>query len=612
MAIVQISKIIHRTGDLLDLPQLDIGEVGFTTDSKQLFIGNDPNNSEDDAYGKKHTEILTSATPLYFSQFAGSQDTTINISNNVANGQLIVAAVAENSNVISWTNKGGVAGGLIDLGHTNDVKLHGGLPGYILQTDGTGNLTWTTNGVLKYDIASISNATPAVVTIKVNDPTSQDYDPAVPIILNHNLTTGSAVTISSVQGATLSGTNGTNRFFVKYIDETTFSLWTNPNCVDDPVTISGTAIANTGFVLGYIVDPTGAEPLGSDSSVQYNDSGSFGGSNKFTFNKTSGNVLITGNLSVANVTAVSLTGEAGNLSNIRGSNVVGNVATSVLAYSIAGANVSGAVAFATTANAVAGANVSGAVAFATTANAVAGANVSGQVNFANVANRVAGGNVSGNVATAVLAYSVAGANVSGEVNYAAWANGVSGSAVSGQVNFANVANNVAGANVSGNVGFALTAFSISGANVSGAVNLATFATTANAVAGANVSGAVAFATTANSVAASNITGTISFATTSTTATSATTAGTVTTAAQPNITSVGTLSNITFGNTATATLTDVFKLSSSTNNLYMSTDATGISISTKPNQIGTGFYLVDSTRNVYIMMANATAGQPAIR
>ena len=61
--------------------------------------------------------------------------------------------------------------------------------------------------------------------------------------------------------------------------------------------------------------------------------------------------------------------------------------------------------------------------------------------------------------------------------------------------------------------------SLTGANVSGAVALATNATSANAVAGANVSGTVASATSAAS---------------------ATIAGTVTTAAQPNITSVGTL------------------------------------------------------------------------
>ena len=33
-----------------------------------------------------------------------------------------------------------------------NLHILGGENGYVLQTDGTGNLTWTTNGVLRYDI----------------------------------------------------------------------------------------------------------------------------------------------------------------------------------------------------------------------------------------------------------------------------------------------------------------------------------------------------------------------------------------------------------------------------------------------------------------------------
>lgn len=97
-------------------------------------------------------------------------------------------------------------------------------------------------------------------------------------------------------------------------------------------------------------------------------------------------------------------------------------------------------------------------------------------------------------------------------------------------------------------------------------NLANYATTANSVAGANVTGTVAnatYATTAgvaNSVAAANITGTISFATNSTNANIANSAtlanfanfaGNVTVAAQPNITSLGSLTSLTVNGTITA-------------------------------------------------------------
>ena len=258
------------------------------------------------------------------------------------------------------------------------------------------------------------------------------------------------------------------------------------------------------------------------------------------------------------VTAVAFTantglfsGDGGGLSNIIGANVSGEVTNAATANAVAGSNVSGAVSFATTANAVAGANVSGAVSFATTANSVAGANVSGEVTNAATANAVAGANVSGAVSFATTANAVAGANVTGEVPFAQVANSVVGSNVSGAVSFATTANAVAGANVSGPVANATHATSadsanaVAGANVTGEV---TFAATANAVAGANVSGQVAFAGTANIVAGANVTGTVA------NATYADTSGTVETAAQPNITSTGTLTSVAVtGNTDSGNL-----------------------------------------------------------
>ena len=240
-------------------------------------------------------------------------------------------------------------------------------------------------------------------------------------------------------------------------------------------------------------------------------------------------------------------GDGGGLSNIVGANVTGEVTNSATANAVAGANVSGEVAYAAVANSVAGSNVSGAVSFATTANAVAGANVSGEVAFAATANSVAGANISGEAAFAATANAVAGANVSGEVSFAQVANSIAGANVTGEVSFAGTANSVAGANVSGAVANATHAVSsdsanaVAGANVTGEVP---FAQVANSVAGANVSGQVAFAGTANIVAGANVTGSVA------NATYADTSGTVETAAQPNITSVGSLSSLSVtGNVA---------------------------------------------------------------
>jgi hypothetical protein len=89
-----------------------------------------------------------------------------------------------------------------------------------------------------------------------------------------------------------------------------------------------------------------------------------------------------------------------------------------------------------------------------------------------------------------------------------------------------VTGNISAANITANTGI----FTGNGSGLS-------------AIAGANVTGAVAFATTANAVAGANVSGTVANATFATSAGSATTAGTVTTNAQPNITSVGTLSSL---------------------------------------------------------------------
>ena len=123
--------------------------------------------------------------------------------------------------------------------------------------------------------------------------------------------------------------------------------------------------------------------------------------------------------------------------------------------------------------------------------------------------------------------------------------------------------NISAANITGVVANATyatiagTAYSIAGANVSGTVANATYATTAGSATSANTATIATYANTANAVAGANVSGTVANATYATTASSATTAntattaGTVTTAAQPNITSVGILTLVSVSGNATA-------------------------------------------------------------
>jgi len=288
---------------------------------------------------------------------------------------------------------------------------------------------------------------------------------------------------------------------------------------------------------------------GSDTEIIFNDGGTtYAGNAGFTFNKTSGNLnapghiiagsglsapIVAGSLttnaqpnitSVGTLTGLILSGNlnttsdlitnAGNITIASGSgSFIGNGAGLT---NITGANVSEVplatlATTATTANAVAGANVSGEVPFAQVANSVAGANVSGEVDFAGTANSVAGSNVSGAVSTATVATTVSGAAQSNITSV-------------GTLSSLSVTGNVSAGNVSG-TGGVFTYVSGDGANLT-------------AIDGQQVTGEVDFAQVANSVAGANVSGTVALATS---ATSATTSGTVTTSAQPNITSVGTLS-----------------------------------------------------------------------
>lgn len=61
MAIVQISKLQVRTGDQADLPQCDIGEMAFATDTQNAYIGNDPAIVPPNGATPTNTQLLTNS-----------------------------------------------------------------------------------------------------------------------------------------------------------------------------------------------------------------------------------------------------------------------------------------------------------------------------------------------------------------------------------------------------------------------------------------------------------------------------------------------------------------------------------------------------------------------
>lgn len=94
--------------------------------------------------------------------------------------------------------------------------------------------------------------------------------------------------------------------------------------------------------LGWTAQTGGSgngSPGGSNTQIQYNDAGSFGGNAGFTFNEITGNVSIPGNLSVtgsitANIASANYANFAGTAFNVSASNITGQVANALVSGTV--------------------------------------------------------------------------------------------------------------------------------------------------------------------------------------------------------------------------------------------------------------------------------------
>jgi phage tail protein X len=393
MAIIQISKIQQRSGNLVDLPQLSEAQLGWANDAKRLFIGGTGNAN---TYNE-NIEVLTSYSDITFSQINGSEG-NLNIS-NAQTGQILTYVASTNT----WDNAGGNAlqpgnsalytGGNIHLGDVATLKIGGGAIGYVLETDGVGNLTWTPKSTITAYISAVTKANPGVVT------TTQD----------NFFTEGAEITITDVGG--MVELNG-GSFYVNILTSNTFSLYSDSGLTTPVDTTGYTTYTTGGRVISSVGGSGTSAAGGSNTTIQFNDNNVIQGNAGFTFNKITGAVAIPGNVtsinatlgnlvtsnyfagvlttaaqpnitSVGTLTSLTVTGNttSGNLNTagtVTASRLVSNIATGTAPFTV------------TSTTQVANLNVAtaGLATFATTANAVAGANVSGQVGNALVAGTV--------------------------------------------------------------------------------------------------------------------------------------------------------------------------------------------------------------------------------
>jgi hypothetical protein len=283
MAIIQISKIQQRSGNLVDLPQLDEAQFGWATDAKKLFIGKTTGNIE-------NIEVLTSYSNISFSQIDGSDGGNFNIS-NATNGQILTYVELTNT----WENWTGNASQLsnskIQLGDVSNISIEGGATGYVLETDGVGNLAWTSKGTLRSAIYGLSNATPIIMTVENTTP----YTNKLP------------VTISGANADNANSIVNGQTFFVKLsVDFPTtgnVELYTSSN-LDMANAAVGTGlnnyVSNSGIATALLSAGVVPNAGGSVNTIQFNNSGILDGSANFTF--SGGNlVTLNGNLIAGNV-----------------------------------------------------------------------------------------------------------------------------------------------------------------------------------------------------------------------------------------------------------------------------------------------------------------------
>jgi hypothetical protein len=360
------------------------------------------------------------------------------------------------------------------------------------------------------------NLTVSGTTTTVNSSVARIVDP---IVEQGGGANGAALTNndSKDRGALLhyyTGSSATDAFMGWDNSNAEFAFGSNVSVTSEVVTFNSLGNVRANFFLG-----NGSQLTGISTSSFAN------GNSNLSIPSANGNVNIS---AVGNANVIVITGTGANINgyaNISGTLTAGNISTSGSGGNITGANVISANTFTASGNITAiNANLGNAV----IANYFIG-NFYGTANLATFAS---------------TANSVAGANVSGAVSFASTANAVAGANVSGAVSFASTANSVAGANVSGQVGNALvagTVYTNAQPNITSVGTLTSLGVTGN-ITGGN-------ANLGNSVVANFFTGSGAFLTSVT----AVTAATVTTNAQPNITSVGTLTALTVGN-ATANST----------------------------------------------------------
>ncbi len=281
---------------------------------------------------------ITSVGTLTSINVSGVSTLAANV--NVGGNLAVAGKLTANSNV-QFT------GSNISLGAISNVKVTGGTSGYLIITDGTGNLSFVdpgsvgtkpsgTNTQVQYNDAGSLGGSAGFTFNKVSNALSVSGNLTVGNIAGANLiaanyltgtlTTAAQPNITSVGSLTALTVNGsTNLIDVSASGNAAFNanLTVTKNVSFSGSNVSLGPISNikvTGGTSGYIVvtdgsgnlsfvNPVsvGTKPAGTNTQIQYNDAGALGATTGFTFDKVAGNLSVPGSVSaVANISSNNL------------------------------------------------------------------------------------------------------------------------------------------------------------------------------------------------------------------------------------------------------------------------------------------------------------------
>jgi hypothetical protein len=235
-----------------------------------------------------------------------------------ANGQPFTTGASGTNTQLQFNNNGTLGGipnvtwngSKLSLGNVANVKITGGNNGYFLQTDGTGNLSWAVGG-------GGGNGSPGGSNTQIQYNDAGAFGGSSGFTFDKNT---SLLTVSNVSASTLTVSGNVNT-----TNSSNVSLGSLAN------------IHIEGGSSGYVLSTDGAgnlswsagggggngSPGGTNTQVQFNDAGAFGGIANFTFN--SGTGLLTVPSIKSNTTANFQGATNVNLGNVANLHIAGGI-----------------------------------------------------------------------------------------------------------------------------------------------------------------------------------------------------------------------------------------------------------------------------------------------